>query len=66
MQNVIKIYHVVQELCTFSLTANGRTDRRMDSHSDYSGDPMAVQSSYLEPCKIAKIVTYIGHKTKSS
>ena len=26
MQNVIKIYHVVQELSIFSLTANGQTD----------------------------------------
>ena len=26
MQNVIKIYHVVQELSTFSQTANGQTD----------------------------------------
>ena len=27
MQNVIEIYHVVQEIWTFSLTANGRTKR---------------------------------------
>ena len=28
MQTVIKIYHVVQELKTFSLTGNGRTNGR--------------------------------------
>ena len=47
MQNVIKIYHVVQELSPFSPTANGRmdiwVDGRMGSHSDYSADPMVVQ-----------------------
>ena len=36
-----KIYHVVQELLTFSLTGNGRTD----SHSDYSADQRVVQQA---------------------
>ena len=43
MQNVIKIYHVVQELLTFSLTGNGQTDGQMDSYSDYNADPRVVQ-----------------------
>ena len=30
-QNLIKIYHVVQELYAFSLTAKGRTDRQTDT-----------------------------------
>ena len=28
---LIRIYHVVQELWTFSLTGNGRTDRQTDA-----------------------------------
>ena len=43
MQNLIKIYDVVEELWAFSLTANIWTDGRMDSHSDYSADPRVVQ-----------------------
>ena len=31
MQNLIRIYHVIQELFAFLLTANGRTDGRTDS-----------------------------------
>ena len=42
MQKLIKIYHVVQELRTFLLTANGRTG---NSHSDDSAGPMIVQYS---------------------
>ena len=33
MQNLFKIYHVVQELCTFLLPGNGRTDRQTNSHT---------------------------------
>ena len=40
MQNVIKIYHVDEELWSFSLTGNGRTD----SQSDNSVDRRVVQS----------------------
>ena len=40
MQNMIKMYHVVQELYKFSLTGNkstdGRVDGRTDSHSDHT------------------------------
>ena len=41
MENVIKIYHVVQELRTFSLNGTGQADL----HSDYrySADPRVVQ-----------------------
>ena len=37
-----KICHVIQELWTFSLTGNGRTD----IHSDYSADPWVMQWDY--------------------
>ena len=36
MQNLIKIYHMIQEVRAFSLTSNGQTGRQTDSHSDYS------------------------------
>ena len=32
MHNLIKIYHVFQGLCAFSLTDHGLTDERVDSH----------------------------------
>ena len=44
MHNLIKIYHVVQELYEhFTLTDHGRTDGRTDSHSNSSADPRVVQ-----------------------
>ena len=43
MQNVIKVYHVVQELLTFPLTGSRWTDGRTDSHSNYGADPRVVQ-----------------------
>ena len=42
-QNVMKTYHVAQELREFSLTDHGRVDGRMDSHRGYSADPRVVQ-----------------------
>ena len=45
--NVIKIYHVGQELCTFSLAGNGSWDGTMDLHSDKSADPRVMQPSLL-------------------
>ena len=45
--NVIKIYNVGQELCTFSLTSNGSRDGPMDLHSDYNADPRVMQPSLL-------------------
>ena len=45
MQNLIKIYHVVQELLAFSLNVNRRTYRQTDSHSDYSAHLRVVQYS---------------------
>ena len=41
MQNVIKIYHVVQEVRTFSLAGT----RWTDSHGDYSADPRFENSA---------------------
>ena len=38
-----KIYHEVQEILTFSLTGNGRTDFKRD----YSADPRVVQCCYF-------------------
>ena len=45
MQNLIQIYHLVQELLAFSLTDHQRTD----SHSDYSADPMILQDYSADP-----------------
>ena len=43
--NVIKIYHVGQEFCTFLLAGNGSRDGPMDLHSDYSADKRVMQPS---------------------
>ena len=43
MQNLIKIYHVVQELQVFSLTDHGRTD----FHSDYSAHLRVMQFTHI-------------------
>ena len=42
MQNLIKIYHVVQELCAFSLTANGRTDTQLTRRNLHFAQPFPV------------------------
>ena len=38
-EKMIKIYHVVQELCVFSLTDH----RQTDSNCNYSADPRVLQ-----------------------
>ena len=48
MQNLIKIFHMVQEVCSFLLTDHRRMDRRINSHSNYSADPRVVKSTLLD------------------
>ena len=54
MQRVIKIYHVVQEVRTFSLTGSGRKD----SPSDYSANPRVVQSVMVLITQLAVLPFY--------
>ena len=46
-EKLIKIYYVVQELCAFLITANGRPHRQTDSHSDHSGPLQVLKSERL-------------------
>ena len=58
MQHLIEIYHVVQELLAFSLTAKGRTYRQMDSDSDNSAylrvEQYSAKYMYSVRCNVRK------------